>query len=119
MTWRTSRRSSRRTPASRRVSPPGLRKTRLPRSAPSPSGAEVLAALLIAALVALSGVTTLWLRERQRSDRLERELEEERAKPIPRNVAPPPLKAVLQTAARVREEGLGEVLRSSFEELAG
>ena len=31
----------------------------------------------------------------------------------------PPLKAVLQTAVRVRDEGLGEVLRTSFEELAG
>jgi class 3 adenylate cyclase len=30
-----------------------------------------------------------------------------------------PLKAVLQTATRVREEGLGEVLRGSFDELAG
>lgn len=79
----------------------------------------MLLVLLILVGVALAGVTVLWQRERRRSLQLERELEAERSRPATRNVAPPALKAVLETAARVREEGLGEVLRSSFEELAG
>ena len=78
----------------------------------------LLLILLVAAVVALIGVAGLWRGERRRASELEDELARERAKPS-RATAPPPLKAVLQTAARVREEGLGEVLRSSFEELAG
>ena len=78
----------------------------------------LLLILLIAAVVGLLGVTGLWRGERRRAAQLEAELEEARTRP-PRAQAPPPLKAMLQTAARVRDEGLGEVLRSSFEELAG
>ncbi|MEO8092733.1 MAG: adenylate/guanylate cyclase domain-containing protein, partial [bacterium] len=79
---------------------------------------EILPILLVVASVALIAVGFLWQRERRHAGRLERELADERAKR--RGLAPlPPLKTVLQAATRVREEGLGEVLRSSFEELAG
>ena len=78
----------------------------------------VLIILLVGAVIALIAVTGLWRQERRRALRLEAELARERERR--RRAAPPPsLKAVLQTAARVRDEGLGEVLRSSFEELAG
>ena len=81
---------------------------------------ETILILLIAAGVALVAVSILWQRERRRAGSLESELATERAKRQGWGLAPlPPLKAVLQTATRVREEGLGEVLRSSFEELAG
>jgi class 3 adenylate cyclase len=81
---------------------------------------SALAVILLVALgLAVVAALALWGRERRRAAGLERELAAERAKASARPVAPPPLKAVLQTAARVRDEGLGEVLRSSFEELAG
>lgn len=80
----------------------------------------ILLILLIAASVVLVVVSFRWQGERRRAERLERELESERAQRPGWSLAPlPPLKAVLQTATRVRDEGLGEVLRSSFEELAG
>ncbi len=79
---------------------------------------ELLIVLLVATVAGLIAVAGLWQRERRRAAELERELAAERAKPRSLT-SPPPLKAMLQTAARVREEGLGEVLRSSFEELAG
>ncbi len=76
--------------------------------------------LLIVAGAALFAVGFLWQRERHRAARLEDELARERARRQDRALAPlPPLKAVLQTATRVRQEGLGEVLWSSFEDLAG
>jgi adenylate cyclase len=76
--------------------------------------------LLTVAGAALVAIGVLWQRERQRAARLEDELARERARPQGRALAPlPPLKAVLQTASRVREQGLSEVLWSSFEELAG
>ena len=78
----------------------------------------LLIILLVGAVVALIGVTGQWRQERRRAARLEGELAAEREKRS-RAAPPPSLKAVLQTAARVRDEGLGEVLRSSFEELAG
>lgn len=78
----------------------------------------LLLILLAAAVLALIGVSGMWQAERRRASQLEERLAHERTKP-PRASAPPPLKAMLQTAARVRDEGLGEVLRSSFEELAG
>lgn len=74
---------------------------------------------LTAAIVALITVSFLWRRERHRVERLETELAEERARRPGEGLALAPLKAVLQAATRVRDEGLGEVLRSSFEELAG
>ena len=75
---------------------------------------------MIAAVVALIALGFLWQRERRRAGYLEAELESERAKRTePRANALTPLFAVLQTAARVREEGLGQVIRSSFEDLAG
>jgi class 3 adenylate cyclase len=81
---------------------------------------ETVLYLLIAASAALVAVGLLWQRERRRAGRLESELASERAKRSGWGLAPlPPLEAVLQTATRVRHEGLGEVLRSSFEELAG
>src|SRR5687768_9141855 len=79
----------------------------------------LLLALLGGAVLVLVGTLVLWRRERRRADRLEAELARERNRVGERAGAPPPLKAVLQTAARVRDEGIGEVLRSSFEELAG
>ena len=78
----------------------------------------LLLILLVAAVVGLIGVAGLWRGERRRAGELEAELARERSKSS-RAAAPPPLKAVLQTAARLRDEGLGEVLRSSLEELAG
>lgn len=70
--------------------------------------------------MALIAFGYLLRRERLRSGRLETELEEERAKRTgPRAGALTPLVAVLATATRVREEGLGPVLRDSFEDLAG
>ncbi len=81
---------------------------------------EILSILLIVACLVLVGVGLLWQGERRRAERLETELADERAKRATALLAPlPPLKAVLQTATRLRDEGLGEVLRSSFEELAG
>jgi class 3 adenylate cyclase len=63
---------------------------------------------------------SLWQKERRRAGHLEAELADERAKRSePRANALTPLFAALQTAARVREEGLGPVIRSSFEDLAG
>ena len=51
---------------------------------------------------------------------LEQELARERGRRPTRGMAVlPPLKAVLGTAARVRSQGLGEALRTSFEDLAG
>jgi class 3 adenylate cyclase len=80
----------------------------------------VLIVLLGAALAALGLTTGLWLRERRRTGRLELELREAReSRPARAVEPPPPLRAVLQTAVRVRDEGLGEVLRSSLEDLAG
>jgi adenylate cyclase len=81
---------------------------------------EILLIGLIAAVVALATVAWLWQGERRRADLLEEELERERKKRQKRGMAPPPpLKAVLGAATRVREQGLGEALLSSFEELAG
>lgn len=76
--------------------------------------------LLFLAASALLGVGVLWQRERHRADRLEDELARERARPQGRALTQlAPLKSVLQRAARVRQEGLSEVLWSSFEDLAG
>src|SRR5687768_9944263 len=74
----------------------------------------LLLILLIGAVIVVAG---LWQGERRRAIRLEAELARERAKSA-RAAPPPPLQAMLKTAARVRDEGLGEVLRSSFEEMA-
>lgn len=80
---------------------------------------EILLVLVIAAAAVLIVFGFLWQRERRRAERLEAELAHERAKRSgPRVGALTPLVAVLQTAARVREEGLGQVIRSSFEDLA-
>ncbi len=80
----------------------------------------LLIVLLVAALGALTVATGLWLRERRRARDFELELREARESRPTRPVEPPPpLRAVLQTAVRVRDEGLGEVLRSSLEDLAG
>lgn len=75
--------------------------------------------LLIFAVAAAVAFGFLWWREQQRAELLEDELTRERARSQGRALAPPPLKAVLQTASRFREQGLGEALWSSFEELAG
>jgi class 3 adenylate cyclase len=83
---------------------------------------EILLILLIAVVAALIAVSVQWRRERVRLELVERELEEERAKhsdEVLALVPLAPLKVALQTATRVRDEGLGEVLRSSFEELVG
>lgn len=82
------------------------------------SVSEIILLLFIAATVGLIVVTVLWRNERARADRLAGELASARAKRRPQGGLPP-LKAMLETAARVREEGLGEVLRSSIEDLAG
>ncbi|MGZ8665899.1 MAG: adenylate/guanylate cyclase domain-containing protein [Solirubrobacterales bacterium] len=81
---------------------------------------EILIIGLIAAVVALAAVGWFWQRERRRAGLLEEELEREREKRQGRGLAPlPPLKAVLGAATRFREQGIGEALWSSFEELAG
>jgi len=79
---------------------------------------EIFLALFVVATIGLLAVAVLWRQQRARADRLAGELASERRKRRPQG-ALPPLKAVLETAARVREEGLGEVLRSSVEELSG
>ncbi len=79
----------------------------------------LLLILLVASTVALIGVAGLWQGERRRAAALEGELSRERERAGRLRPSPPPLQAMLKTAARVRDEGLGEVLRSSFEELAG
>ena len=80
---------------------------------------EIFIPLFILAAAGLVAVAFLWRRERARADELERELTRERGKRRSPPAGLPPLKAVLETAARVREEGLGEVLRSSIEDLSG
>ncbi len=81
---------------------------------------EILIIMLVAAIAALATIGLLWQRERRRAELLEEELERERQKRRARALAPlPPLKAVLGAATRVREQGLGEALWNSFEELAG
>ncbi|MBK8293638.1 MAG: hypothetical protein IPK93_02260 [Solirubrobacterales bacterium] len=84
------------------------------------SFSEILLVLVIAAVVALIVLGYLWRNERLRAGLLEAELEEERTKRSkPRVGALTPLLTALQTATRVRSEGLGPVLRDSFEDLAG
>ena len=84
------------------------------------SMSEILLVSVIAAVAVLIALGFLWQRERRRAEHLEAELAYERAKRTePRVNALTPFFAVLQTAARVREEGLGQVIRSSFEDLAG
>jgi adenylate cyclase len=79
---------------------------------------EILLILLIVTGVALAAVSFLWLRERRRAGWLEIQLENELAEREAWSLAPlPPLKAVLRAASRVREEGLGELLWISFDEL--
>ena len=81
---------------------------------------ELLPVLLIFAVLALCALSLLWWRERRRAGLLEDELARVLAQKEPRPLAPlPPLKAVLRAATRVRDEGLGEVLWSSLEDLAG
>ncbi len=81
---------------------------------------EIALILLVIAGAALVGVGVLWQRERRHVARLEDELARERARPQGRTLAQlAPLKSVLQRAARVRQEGLSEVLWGSFEDLAG
>ncbi len=79
----------------------------------------LFAVLFIAASLALVGVAIAWRNERARADRLQAELVQARSTRRKPQGGLPPLKAMLETAARVREEGLGEVLRSSMEDLAG
>lgn len=76
-----------------------------------------LLALLAAVTLLLALTVRLWRQERRRAERLAAELEAERARRS--GGALPPLKAVIETVSRLREEGLGGVLKSSFEELAG
>ena len=71
-----------------------------------------------------SAVTLLWLRERRQVRRLEAELgevQERLERPLPWPIPGPRevVKGVWETAARVRQHGLGGALRSSIEELAG
>jgi len=83
---------------------------------------EIPLILLIAAAAALIAISFLWRKDRGRIELLERELADERAKQSEEGLALAPLaslKVALQTATRVRDEGFGEVLRSSFEELMG
>jgi adenylate cyclase len=81
---------------------------------------ELLLVSVIAAVAVLIALGFLWQRERRRAEHLEAALAYERAKRTePRVNALTPFFAVLQTAARVREEGLGQLIRSSFEDLAG
>ena len=87
----------------------------------------LLAALAGVELVALATVSVLLGRQRRRSARLRRELEARTAPAArPRGLLPPRIpttreavKAVWETAALVREKGVGGALRSSVEDLAG
>lgn len=84
------------------------------------SFSQILFVLLIAATAVSIAFGYLWQKARLRAELLEAELEEERAKRSkPRVGALTPLLTALQTATRVRAEGLGPVLRDSFEDLAG
>jgi len=85
-----------------------------------------LGALAAAELVALVVVSVLLGRQRRRTDRLRRELEAREGRTRPRGLLPPRIpttreavKAVWETAALVREKGVGGALRSSVEDLAG
>ena len=82
-----------------------------------------LAVLAGAALVALTTVSVLLARQRRRTQRLERLLTE-RTRPRTRPLGIPTtprqaVRAVWETAALVREKGVGGALRSSVEDLAG
>lgn len=84
-------------------------------------GLAVLAGL---ALVALAVVSVLLGRAHRRTALVERELEELAARSRPRGLLPIPstrdaVRAVWQTAALVRDKGVGGALRSSVEDLAG
>ncbi len=75
-------------------------------------------------LIALLTVSILLGRARRRTGLLERELEEVAGRSRPRGLLTIPttreaVKAVWQTAALVREKGVGGALRSSVEDLAG
>ena len=84
-------------------------------------GLAVLAGLLLIALVTMS---ILLGRSRRRTRLVQRELEEIAGRSRPRGLLTMPttreaVKAVWQTAALVREKGVGGALRSSVEDLAG
>ena len=77
--------------------------------------AIVLGAVAVAELVALIVLTALLLSSRRRMAALRHALARTRA--VPRSVAGRTLKAVVDTAVKVREHGVGGMLMSSLDEL--
>ncbi|MGH9186333.1 MAG: adenylate/guanylate cyclase domain-containing protein [Acidimicrobiales bacterium] len=78
----------------------------------------VLLLIILAESLALIGVSGLWLRQRRRAAGLAQQMTAGRDSKWASS-GRATVKAVLETAARVREKGVGGALRSSIEELAG
>jgi adenylate cyclase len=77
----------------------------------------VLLFVIAAETLALAAVTALWLHQRRKTARLARRLDSGQSKLFAGGRAT--VKAVMETAALVREKGVGGALRNSIEELAG
>jgi adenylate cyclase len=78
----------------------------------------LLVAIVTAESALLVVVTALWLRQRRRADRLARDLEIGATRWwLPGGRAA--VKAVVETATRVRDKGVGGAIRSSVEDLLG
>jgi adenylate cyclase len=75
----------------------------------------VIAALLLALVV----VGWRWQAEKRRADELAGQLASERDRIRPPQSGRAAVKAMFETAAQIREKGVGGALRSSIEELAG
>jgi class 3 adenylate cyclase len=82
-----------------------------------PVSEAVLLLVVAAETLALVAVTGLWLRQRRRASRLAYKLASGESRLASSGRAT--VKAVLETAALVREKGVGGAIRSSIEELAG
>lgn len=85
---------------------------------------EISLAVVVAALAALATTTTvLWLSARRRSQSLQRTLTELQQPPRKRRLRVPTAselaRGAVGTAIKVADQGLGRVVRSSVEEIAG
>jgi adenylate cyclase len=76
----------------------------------------VLLGIAVAELIALVVVTVLLIRSRRQITKLRRRVDRP-PRPGPRTAAGRAMKAVVETAARVRDQGVGGLLMSSLEDL--